>query len=67
MKKLIFVLALLAAVKTQAQQKYQVYNLSVVNPKQWLIPKNDTLDYELGAFDGQKALSVKFSIINRPA
>jgi hypothetical protein len=47
MKKLILMLALFAAVKTQAQQKYQVHNLSVINPKQWIIPKNDTLDYEL--------------------
>jgi hypothetical protein len=64
MKKLIVMLALFAAIKTQAQQKYQVHDLSVVNPKQWVIPKNDTLDYELGAFEGQKALIIKRKIQN---
>ncbi|SDH01656.1 hypothetical protein ACRQ5D_21295 [Mucilaginibacter sp. P25] len=50
MKKFVLMLTLFAAVETRAQQKHQVYNLSVINPKQWIIPKNDTLDYELGTF-----------------
>ena len=64
MKKLILAILLLAVVKTYAQQKYQVYNLSVINPKQWIIPKNDTLDYELGTFQGKKGLIIKRKILN---
>lgn len=57
-------LLLVAAIKTHAQQKNRLYNLSVVNPKQWIIPKNDTLDYELGSFGGTKALLIKRKIQN---
>jgi hypothetical protein len=64
MKKLILMLTLFAAVKVQAQQKYQLHNLSVVNPKEWIITKNDTLDYELGSFEGKKALLIKRKIFN---
>lgn len=64
MEKLICMLALFAVIKTEAQQKYQLHNLSIVNPKQWIIPKNDTLDYELGSFDGKKALLIKRKIQN---
>ncbi|AYL94871.1 hypothetical protein [Mucilaginibacter celer] len=64
MKKIILAIALLAGLQTYAQQKYQVYNFSVVNPKQWVIPKNDTLDYELGTYQGSNALIIKRKIGN---
>ncbi|MEO3406163.1 hypothetical protein AAFN85_19780 [Mucilaginibacter sp. CAU 1740] len=64
MKKLIFAMLLMAAMKTHAQQKYRLYNLSEVDPKQWIIPKNDTLDYELGTFKGSKALIIKRKILD---
>ncbi|WP_184549680.1 hypothetical protein [Mucilaginibacter sp. FT3.2] len=67
MKKLLTMLALAAAVTAHAQQKYEVQNLSVINPKEWIIPKNDTLDYEFGTYEGQKALLIKRKIDNYKA
>src|SRR4051812_6177858 len=64
MKKLLLLFILLVSIKASAQQKYQVYDLSVIKPKEWIIPKNDTLDYEFGAYQGQKALLIKRKIDN---
>jgi hypothetical protein len=64
MKKLMLMLCLFMAAEAHAQQKYQVHNFAVVKPQEWIIPKNDTLDYEFGAYLGQKALLIKRKIDN---
>lgn len=64
MKKLLLISILFVAIKVSAQQQYQVHDLSVIKPKEWIIPKNDTLDYEFGAYLGQKALLIKRMIGN---
>jgi hypothetical protein len=64
MKKLWLLFALFAAVKVNAQPKYKIQNLPSINPKEWNIPKNDTLDYEFGSYLGKKALLIKRKIDN---
>ncbi len=64
MKKFLLLWLVFAVVKVHAQQKYTVHNLSVIKPGEWIIPKNDTLDYEFGTYKGQKALLIKRNIDN---
>lgn len=64
MKKLLILFILFAAIKVSAQPRYKVLNLPPINPKEWDIPKNDTLDYELGSYQGKKALLIKRKIDN---
>lgn len=64
MKKLILIFALLNIAAAHAQQKYKVHDLSIINPKEWVIPQNDTLDLELGTYQQKKALLIKRKIDN---
>lgn len=64
MKTYITALLIAYASGVFAQQKPTVYNYSVVNPAEWVIPKNDTLDYAFGTYAGSKALLLKRKIGN---
>ncbi|GAA3958474.1 DUF1080 domain-containing protein [Mucilaginibacter dorajii] len=62
MKNLLVFIPLLAFICVNAQQKYVVHDLSVIKPKEWVIPQNDTIQYEFGSYKNQKALMVQRKI-----
>jgi len=47
----------------RAQQK-GVYIYREIEPAEWVIPRNDTLDYSLGSYQGQNALFMKRKLAN---
>jgi len=43
----------------KAQNNSKTYNYSVIKPDDWIIPRNDTVDYTFNEYLGQKALLMK--------
>lgn len=64
MKKIVFLLTLLLSTWMDAKQKKQVNDLSIIKIKDWILAKNDTLDYAMGTFQGKKALLLRRKIMN---
>jgi len=64
MKTAITLALFLILNEVYAQQKPVVHNYSVINKKQWIIPRTDTLDYAFDQYLGQKALLLKRKIGN---
>ena len=63
--KTYFTVLLIASVSCGfSQQKPVVHNYSVIKPTEWVIPKNDTLDYAFDNYAGAKALLLKRKIQN---
>jgi hypothetical protein len=48
-------------------QKKQVQSYQQINPSDWVIPRNDTVDYSMGQYEGQNALLMKRAIRNYKA
>ncbi|HEY2581178.1 MAG TPA: hypothetical protein VGI43_05210 [Mucilaginibacter sp.] len=63
MKMLFISLLVLVSART-LEQKNEVHNYSVIKASEWIIPRNDTLDYAFGEYLGQKALLMKRKIEN---
>lgn len=64
MKKIVFLLTLLLSTWMDVKQKNQVNDLSIIKIKDWILVKNDTLDYAMGTFQGKKALLLRRKIMN---
>src|ERR1700722_8548119 len=64
MKTLFIPLLTLVFTGVYDQQKTTIHNYSVINLSEWVIPRNDTLDYALDKYLGQKALIMKRKIDN---
>jgi hypothetical protein len=62
MKKLSTSLLLLLAAAACAQQKPAVHSYAQINPSEWVIPRNDAVDYSFGQYQGKTALLMKRKI-----
>jgi len=54
---LLLMIAFAPALKAQTQS--EIHNYSVIKPNDWIIPRNDTVDYTFSKYLGQKALLMK--------
>ncbi len=59
MKKYLLILLLFVTDSIFAQSKRLIYNYSIINPAEWIIPKTDTLDYAQAVYEGKPALLLK--------
>lgn len=64
MKQAIIILLLFAAITTHAQKEGKAKDYTVIKSSDWIIPKNDTLDFEFSSYVGEKALRLKRTILN---
>jgi hypothetical protein len=55
----ILLLIITCASALKAQNNPVTYNYSVIKPNDWIIPRNDTVDYTFNEYLGQKALLMK--------
>jgi hypothetical protein len=59
MKKYLLILLLLIAGRAIAQHKKGIHDYSVIRLNEWVIPKNDTLNFEQASHVGKPALILK--------
>ncbi|MDP9081117.1 MAG: hypothetical protein M3O71_27175 [Bacteroidota bacterium] len=64
MKKYITTLFALSTICSFAQRKQVVHDYSKIKPSEWVIPKNDTLDYAFNTYSGADALLLTRKIQN---
>lgn len=55
---------LLKAEDSRAQSAGTLHNFSIIKPSEWIIPKNDTLDFAFDKYEGEDALILKRKIQN---
>lgn len=64
MKRYFIILLAFSTNYLFAQKKQEVHNYNVIKSSEWVIPKNDTLDYAISTYAGAKALLLKRKILN---
>jgi hypothetical protein len=67
MKPLLTSLMFLTFTLAYAQQKPVIHNYANINASEWIIPRNDTLDYTFGEYLKQNALLMKRKFANYKA
>jgi hypothetical protein len=64
MYKLIFSVICLGTSINSGAQTLKSHDFSSINPAEWVIPKNDSLDFTFENFEGMNALILKRKILN---